>query len=380
LANYFRETHDDLISLKGRIPGLDILRSLAILGVIFFHSNSLLQTYPHALITRILSFCWIGVDLFFVLSGHLLTRLVIKQVEQGKAFRPIRFFSRRAYRIWPLYYFILLLWIPLTQVGIYSPVFENRSLEFLFTRYLISPLFFLSNYIPSNLVPGSWSLCIEEHFYAVFAIAGLWLFSRLSDKKKNKVKIACLLSVAFLVLLSRHFTFQKYHDFSYNLIWSHNRFDQLALGCLTAFVVHLNHYRLKRAIHWLCLIFGTLFVSAAFIVFSTAGDWSKWVLNYTLIGMGFALITMSFSVRDFHLPRKVLTLFTIIAKLSYSAYLVHFFLAIPKDLLFVVLLKIPFGSPFHFVASTFFFLLVTFGASFITYTFIERPFLILRNR
>lgn len=379
MINYFKESITDLLSLKGRITGLDILRSLAILGVIFFHSNSLTLMYPNSLINRILSFGWIGVDLFFVLSGHLLTRLMITQVAQGKPFSPIRFFIRRAYRIWPLYYSVLLLWIPLTQVSIYSSVFGDCSLKMVLTRYLIPPLFFLSNYIFSNLVPGSWSLCIEEHFYTTFALGGLWLFSQVSDNKKNKRKVVFLVFVALLVFVSRQLTFQKYHGFFQNLIWSHNRFDQLVFGCITAFLIHLNHYQFKKITHGLLLFFGALFIITSFFIFLKGNDWSKWVLNYSLIGIGFSLITLSFSVRDFYLPGKILTLFTVIAKLSYSAYLIHFFLAIPTTILFGNILKIPYGRPFYFASSTAFFLVVTFGVSFITYTLIEKPFLKMRN-
>jgi peptidoglycan/LPS O-acetylase OafA/YrhL len=110
--NVRKETHARLIPVA-HMPGLDGLRGVAILSVIIFH---VLNTAPHSsllenVITHTANIGWVGVDLFFVLSGFLITGILIDERSSQRYFRT--FFSRRALRIVPVYAVFLLfnLWL-----------------------------------------------------------------------------------------------------------------------------------------------------------------------------------------------------------------------------------------------------------------------------
>ena len=151
--------------MSDRSAPLDALRGLAVLAVLGVHLDSGGAGGPRtqAVLALWEAHGWVGVDLFFVLSGFLIGSLLIREQEHTGTVRVGRFLIRRGFKIYPLYY-TMLLWtmLPLWLVG--SPV----PLPIVFSEAL-----FVQNYGPS-LYPVTWSLAIEEHFYLLFAGA-IWL-------------------------------------------------------------------------------------------------------------------------------------------------------------------------------------------------------------
>ncbi len=148
---------------SAHLPALDGVRGIAILLVLLTHLGAILRD---TWVGRHLGFGWMGVDLFFVLSGFLITRILLATRKGPSYYR--RFYIRRGLRIWPVYYVyvavMLLLMHGLSQFPHAFPV-STVSPVWLF-------LLFLQNLNPASLFcfrdslfSVTWSLCIEEHFY-----------------------------------------------------------------------------------------------------------------------------------------------------------------------------------------------------------------------
>ena len=157
-------------SAAGRIPALDGLRGCAIVLVILFHANVWFGGEfggPGGVLSLVFGAGWIGVDLFFVLSGFLITRLLLEdRVREDRSAFFRKFYLRRALRIFPLYYGFLLLYLLLPRSELFNnahthvPAIGTLSLAFFFYNFQ-SALGHLT--IPT--LNAFWSLCVEEHFY-----------------------------------------------------------------------------------------------------------------------------------------------------------------------------------------------------------------------
>jgi peptidoglycan/LPS O-acetylase OafA/YrhL len=224
-----------------RMPELDGIRGIAIILTLLFHGftlsmrNEIWTGLPHwvELATRP---GWMGVDLFFVLSGFLITRILLGSVGKPHYFR--NFYARRALRILPLYYLILIL------IGVSYKASGS---------YVAICAFYLANMAPIFGIPilysPLWSLSVEEHFYLLWP----WAISRL---KPNRI---WLLPAGILVIepILRGIAFFHGWDF-YSYSWF--RFDGLAAGALLAFFVKSDRYSRERLylVGLLCFGGGTI--------------------------------------------------------------------------------------------------------------------------
>ena len=150
-----------------RLRGLDTLRAFAILAVMSYHLYDLLPEWMHPAAR----FGWIGVDLFFVLSGYLIAFQLFRPYVEGHAPRPGTFYGRRLWRVLPTYLVVLLLylmWPAWRETPHMSPAWEFFSFtENLFVNYRVNHAF-------SHV----WSLCVEEHFYLVLPLLVLLLMRK----------------------------------------------------------------------------------------------------------------------------------------------------------------------------------------------------------
>jgi peptidoglycan/LPS O-acetylase OafA/YrhL len=153
--------------LRPRMPELNTIRGIAVLLVLFFHGFSFryglggLSGLPKLFVAATFP-GWMGVDLFFVLSGFLITGILLDSKSKAGYYRI--FYARRALRILPLYYAVLLILAILTRTG-----WVNRSASWAF---LGLSFFYLSNVTELFSVPMQygvlWSLAVEEHFYLLW--------------------------------------------------------------------------------------------------------------------------------------------------------------------------------------------------------------------
>ncbi|MBK9638567.1 MAG: acyltransferase [Bacteroidetes bacterium] len=145
------------INSPSRRSELDFLRGVAILLVLFRHY--LYNDYLYDI-------GWIGVDLFFVLSGFLVSGLLFKEFKITNSVNYLNFLIRRGFKIYPVFYLFITFTI-LWKIKIHSP---------LELRCLVGEIFFLQNYV-GNMWSHTWSLAVEEHFYLLLT---LLIFSQTS--------------------------------------------------------------------------------------------------------------------------------------------------------------------------------------------------------
>ncbi len=164
-AQLKRELHHGLRRpawMPSYIPELQGLRGLAILFVVFYHSHPRLEHTPFY---RAALWGWTGVNLFFVLSGFLITSILLESRDKPHYFR--NFYARRALRIWPVYVLALAVCYLKADWFIGIPVWQAiRTAPWWAYVLFIQNLFFI------NLPPGigpTWSLAIEEQYYVLWA-------------------------------------------------------------------------------------------------------------------------------------------------------------------------------------------------------------------
>ena len=171
------------------MPALDGLRGLAILGVLLLHFFGL--DTPSALVTgsvrepaelavaRLVSYGGLGVDLFFILSGFLITGILYDSRSDPAYFR--NFYMRRLLRIFPLYYGVL---VVLFLVVPAIPAFRGSEIADLREHQAWAWLYAVNIYLAINdgwvlpYIQHFWSLAIEEHFYLVWPLLVWWLASK----------------------------------------------------------------------------------------------------------------------------------------------------------------------------------------------------------
>ena len=210
---------------RGRIPCLDGLRAVAILLVIFAHSH-----FPgdHLLPLRALrGRCgFLGVQLFFVLSGFLITTLMLREVQRTGRVHLGHFYLRRALRILPVYAVYLLLLAILDACG--SARFGGR--------HWLAAATYTVNFLPAplpSLMSHLWSLCVEEHFYLLWPL----LMAVLPLRWCLRAIPACL-AMAFLL----RWILLAYPGVPIDLL-TFTRIDDIAVGCGLAFLAREPAWR-----------------------------------------------------------------------------------------------------------------------------------------
>jgi len=206
-----------------KIPQLDAVRGLAVLLVLVHNTNK----YPSPHLRLISDNGWMGVDLFFVLSGFLITQILLDTKQSERYFR--NFYARRCLRIWPLYYSVLLFMfviVPFLRPSEAHAVFEARS-----SPWWAFPVF-LQNFLVSipAMATGplgvTWSLAVEEQFYLFWPL--VVRFCTETQLRKIAIAVICL-SPALRFYLSLH----QVNIYSNTFC----RLDGLMAGALLALVI-----------------------------------------------------------------------------------------------------------------------------------------------
>ncbi len=161
------------MKLRAHIPELDGLRGIAIALVLIYHCHNLLRSFH---LEPIAEWGWIGVNLFFVLSGFLITGILADSRGKPRFFR--NFYARRALRIWPVYVLLMIVYYFLLPLVFhdYAAFAQIRTAPWLLYALLIQNLAFVA--LPGPIGP-TWSLAIEEQFYLFWAPAVRFLSTRL---------------------------------------------------------------------------------------------------------------------------------------------------------------------------------------------------------
>ncbi|WP_395747061.1 acyltransferase family protein [Prosthecobacter sp.] len=245
--------------IPSRFPQIDILRSVAVLLVLGRHMTECPETtstWLHDITHVWWQGGWAGVDLFFVLSGFLVSGLLFSEYEKYRQLRIGRFLIRRGFKIYPPFWLL----IGVTFVG----RFVRHSSEPLWAE-LLSELAFVQNYGPS-LWNYTWSLAVEEHFYLLLAFGFFLLCKRRAGHAFSSIPAAFLVA-AMVCLTLRLLGTHAAYDNKTHLFPTHLRLDSLFFGVLLSFLFHRHPASFlafaKRFRHGL-LGAGVLLLSPAF--------------------------------------------------------------------------------------------------------------------
>jgi peptidoglycan/LPS O-acetylase OafA/YrhL len=349
----------------GRIRGLDGLRAVAIVLVILWHTKTVFGFHSLGFLDPLVNAGWAGVDLFFGLSGFLITSLILSEERETGRFRVRDFYARRVLRIFPPYYTVLLLTgLLLSRFATFPSAHwaEPRplhvaSLAFLFSNYLnLDPIGFA--YIVN------WSLCVEEHFYLFWPATLLALRSRTA-------RVIFGLSVCTLVPLLRFDAIGLMEPHRVHTL-SHLRIDSILWGALAALLFGwlTKHPRIRRAI---------LYASAVGTLFFLRPELSFWgyFIGLTVIAIAVAAFVSNIAATPESWLVKLLETAPLraIGRVSYGMYLLHF------QALDVVRALAPPGLP-HTLAFVLFSVCavaLTWGAAAAMYKLVEQPALRLKR-
>jgi peptidoglycan/LPS O-acetylase OafA/YrhL len=246
-----------------RSQALDVLRFVAVFLVIGRHLPPLGENCSPwlykicALWTR---GGWIGVDLFFVLSGFLVSGLLFNDYKKNGSLSIARFYIRRGFKIYPAFYFFLfstlIVWLIFNPSGV-------TKLNF------FAEVVFLQNYI-GGIWWHTWSLAVEEHFYFLLPVVLLILLKRnksSDDPFRPIVTIAVAVCVLFLfVRILQSNIWQQFS--SIHLFPSHIRLDSLIVGVAISYFYNFHRERFENLIKGrklILLVVGLLLLSPAFI-------------------------------------------------------------------------------------------------------------------
>ena len=333
-------------------PDIDGLRALAVIGVILFHAD------------LGLSGGFVGVDVFFVISGFLITSLILKDIKSNQ-FSLLGFWERRARRIFPALYVVTITTIGLSYLFLLPKDFEILGGSVIGLSFFSSNIFFWKN--TNSYFSGSaeempllhtWSLSLEEQFYIIVPIVFLLFFKwRQFDKLFWVLSAGALLSLLISIVGTIH-----YESASFYLLPT--RAWELGAGSIIATSRPIKSYRLRTIFS----VLGILSILFSFIFYDRSSSFPGLsavppVLGAALIiwsGVGFGEIS--------RLPivLKVLSIrpLVFIGLLSYSLYLWHWpllalneYMVIGRDSILVKLTIV----------------LVSFLLSIISWKYIEQP-------
>ena len=229
-GSYLRE-HWRFLTTEGQMGGLDILRAVAVSAVFLNHFNWL----PAG---------WLGVDLFFVLSGFLIGGAIIDQAEQGR-WSYGRFYWNRALRILPVYYLAILakaalIGFPLSDDLGNAFASIGAALTFMQTSVI---WYFGWGGADHNFIPGgSWSLVIEEYFYLLcpLLVVGTWQLFRSRVALLVVVLAACIAGPVVRYYANADYPLDDIHWYFASWLQFRSRFDTLAFGVLAALLVRMH--------------------------------------------------------------------------------------------------------------------------------------------
>jgi peptidoglycan/LPS O-acetylase OafA/YrhL len=355
-------------------PWLDLLRTLAVATVILMHGYGALRTPGMPSVGIIANFMnngWVGVDLFFVLSGFLIASSLIRLQAKSQSVNYKDYLLQRALRILPAYYAVLLLVV----VGAF-PFYEVSNIGLggrVFYHVLL-----LQDYLISNINVVFWSLGVEEKFYLIAPIL-VGLFALANSPKKFILLCLVLICispiaryVAYLQVPERPMSPLMFGRFLRTPF--HACLDPLIVGVALAAInaMDIKILKTKAAKLALLCLFGVMIVVLGSHNFRSTINLADVI--WQPIGIAFlfgAMVYVAVQLQNEKMPFE--WFFRIIARLSFTLYLLHY----PLIPLSKNLSEAHGGSAIVFWI---YFLALSMSASLALHYAVEKPFLILKKR
>jgi peptidoglycan/LPS O-acetylase OafA/YrhL len=338
------------------IPSLDGLRAISILLVVIAHSSENFSRWIRLPLGTYLLFGHLGVSVFFVISGFLITSLLLKEWNATGTIGLKRFYVRRAFRIFPPFY----LYLGIILVLVLAGVFQTPLRAFFFAAIYCTD-YYLGPGADFVGLQHTWSLSVEEQFYL------LWPAALLLLGKRRGVYLA-----AFLILISPFIRGVTYlilapqHRAMVDRMF-HSSIDTIMFGCLLALLWQSDRFhRLLPVLTNSLLMIGSVFFLLILDPLLETHFYGRYSLLFamTLEGASISLITLYVIKRPDTLCGRMLNtaLLRHIGVISYSLYLWQSILTA--------------GSGQYFPLN----LVAILLCAEVSYWFVERPSLRLRDR
>lgn len=294
-----------------KLKYVDVLRGLAILGVLIVHCSYYGNNrYFPSIIAYIINNGQRGVQLFYIASAFTLF-LSMNRRSDNEKYPKINFFIRRFFRIAPMYYIGICYY--LWQDG-FGARYWLCDADRITCGNILSNLFFvhgLNPYWITSLVPGGWSIAVEMFFYCLVPL----LFTKI----KNTQQALVFVIITLIIRLLLQFLLQKLQLISCDRLWHEylyfyfpSQLPIFALGILFYFIVKENY---KISISPILIIFSSLILIGHFIGIPI-------LPSHFLYGIAFVTLGITLSKYEFRILINPLLIH--IGKISYSMYLVHF--------------------------------------------------------
>jgi peptidoglycan/LPS O-acetylase OafA/YrhL len=357
-------------------PGLNGLRFFAALAVAASHVELMKQYHglPNwADKPAVYELGRLSVTLFFVLSGYLITYLLLVEKQRAGSIDVRRFYLRRMLRIWPLYLFVILLaFLVLPRLGLFEmPRYtallpEHFAVTFpLFLFFL--PQLALSIYEPVPFAEPAWSIGVEEQFYL--------LWPALMRRSKNFVALA--IAVIVLVVGARWAALAiaqaNRADEAALLVWNRiinylyfTRIECMAIGGLFAWIVFARKTSLLAFLQNRFVQLVTYALTAWLLV----TDSFKPIFNYGWYAVCFGVLILNVSTNPRSLIRMNGRAFELLGNISFSIYMLH-------ELCIQLVIKAGWTATVPLYGAS---MILTLAAATASYLWIERPFLRLKSR
>jgi len=370
-------------TIRGRMPQLDALRGIAILWVILH--NAALDNIGHAQsgVMSVLDLLgdsgWVGVQLFFVLSGFLITGILLEGRGAPRQFRT--FYARRTLRIFPVYYlFLLLAFVILPATGLVYWGGARQADTLYYWTYLTN---WALPFRHDMVFPHLWSLAIEEQYYLLWPLLVVFLRRRTLAYTCLGLILSALLGRAWLVWqFDPEFASHAMYTFTFA------RWDALAIGSLLALLLrsdaalaYLQRY-FTRSFLGLTLV---LLVQVA-ILHNFTAEGVGGIFNQSSIALWFTMLLLIAIVPWQNRLDRLRPLFGSrflrqVGKYSYAAYLFH----VPAKMIFFKYFAIAVAAhapwqqlavlAYNWIAISG----LTFAAAWVSWYVLEQPFLQLKK-
>jgi peptidoglycan/LPS O-acetylase OafA/YrhL len=376
-----------LVEPRGAVPALDGVRGIAIFMVVLFHAAEPFRTAGSPLLpvfgldlSAPLQVGWAGVNLFFVLSGFLITRQLIRHSHDLGSMGGIgRYLAKRWLRIVPLYLTVLFAAVLELTPG---HVVSAEHLRFRVGYHLL----FLQDYLPSDILGPFWSLGVEEKFYLIMPVLLLVLLAL----KIPRRQVTLLIGLACLPLLFRVIkeigVDGPVSTFDFSMGWRspfHMNLDALMAGVLASWLVHRrDDFPLLRSADFaraLRVVGGIGFgLVAAVTLLSARPPWFDRVPQEPLIALSMGLWILGVALEP-HGRQLVLESRWLAraGRLAYAWYLSHILIQ-----WWLLDGRVPAGENAGAAFLRFFpqFLVFSMIAALVLHLAIEKPFLLLKAR
>ena len=271
-----------------KIPSLDSLRAVSILLVVVGPmANG--SGWPDNAFRTVFGNAALGVNVFFVISGFLITTLLLREFSATGGINLRQFYIRRAFRILPPYYFYLAVIAILGAVGVFS----------LPLNALTSASFFLWNYWP---VSGSWyfehlwSLAVEEQFYLIWPLLLVWALNCGNRRLAGGIALGVILLSPLIRVGTYYLAPESLRTHVYYMF--HSRADSLMFGALCALAINSpgfeKVYQVAAKYVWVAALFALV---ASPLLTSSFGGAYLYLVGYTLEGSAIAL-TLVWVIRN----------------------------------------------------------------------------------